>query len=630
MERLTGEKYKSFLESYVSIYDVDSEDVQEQENIQEFVQMIDELVEEGCDLSVFDYDALYEYYLEESKAKAALELIKTGIRSALKMPAAAPIRKTLAKGALKGAAETGAKVVRAGNVLGTAYRGGRDILSKHPVVSAAAAGLGAYDLSKGERSYIGKGVGLAGQAIGAANRALYGDGKPPTAAPSTPTPAPAQPSKPKSLRILDGKVVGYDHFDPLNVSSGDILDETHNNGDTEIVEGRDFALQGGKPGFTIKDKGGTRWVPIDTKTFDKGELDRLTADYSRRRGSAQIEKDMQAHRDAKAKQDAARKPQAPATPSTPSSTPSSSTPSTPTAKPEPSSTPSSSFTWDPNKNIIAAKGGKLGIMDKGDPKSWRQPSEQEKGEIPISSTNAFRNSPAGQEFIKQRDASKGTSSSTSSASASTSDKIKGGSEVYKRQIKTGDIKGAEKTGMDVWKAKYADTLAKNVTPSGTQKGTGQSVMAKQAAELRSLRPATAKPAPGNENPGYSGPPTPTTPQAQSKLSGGAYSSNATKLMSQRSKNILGVKEEYDACDIVLEYLLSTGQADTINEALYVMMEMDSNCIQSIVENRGMSHSGGKPGASGDGSKPKGITGGTTYKMKGWENDDDKTSKVKGV
>jgi hypothetical protein len=108
-------------------------------------------------------------------------------------------------------------------------------------------------------------------------------------------------------------------------------------------------------------------------------------------------------------------------------------------------------------------------------------------------------------------------------------------------------------------------------------------MAKQASELRSIRPATAKPAPGNEKPGYSGPPTPTAPQAQSKLSGGAYSSDATKLMSRRSKNILGVKEEYDAFDLVLEYLLSTGHANTIDEASYIMMEMESEMIQSIIE-----------------------------------------------
>jgi hypothetical protein len=63
-----------------------------------------------------------------------------------------------------------------------------------------------------------------------------------------------------------------------------------------------------------------------------------------------------------------------------------------------------SFKWNPNKNVIASKNGKLGIMDKGDPKSWREPSEQEKGEIPLSSTSAFEKSSAGQAFMKQRDA----------------------------------------------------------------------------------------------------------------------------------------------------------------------------------------------------------------------------------
>ena len=37
----------------------------------------------------------------------------------------------------------------------------------------------------------------------------------------------------------------------------------------------------------------------------------------------------------------------------------------------------------------------------------------------------------------------------------------------------------------------------------------------------------------------------------------------------------------------------------------------------------MSYSGGKPGASGDGSRPKGITGGKTYQMPGWSDKDNK-------
>ena len=41
--------------------------------------------------------------------------------------------------------------------------------------------------------------------------------------------------------------------------------------------------------------------------------------------------------------------------------------------------------------------------------------------------------------------------------------------------------------------------------------------------------------------------------------------------------------DMDAYDIVLEYLLSTEQAATIEEANYVMTEIDAETIQGIVE-----------------------------------------------
>ena len=41
--------------------------------------------------------------------------------------------------------------------------------------------------------------------------------------------------------------------------------------------------------------------------------------------------------------------------------------------------------------------------------------------------------------------------------------------------------------------------------------------------------------------------------------------------------------EYDAYDLVLEYLLSQGHTDTVEEAHYVMMEMDAETIGTIVE-----------------------------------------------
>ena len=42
------------------------------------------------------------------------------------------------------------------------------------------------------------------------------------------------------------------------------------------------------------------------------------------------------------------------------------------------------------------------------------------------------------------------------------------------------------------------------------------------------------------------------------------------------------KEDYTPYDIVLDYLLASEQAATIEEANYIMTEMDAETIQSIV------------------------------------------------
>jgi hypothetical protein len=48
---------------------------------------------------------------------------------------------------------------------------------------------------------------------------------------------------------------------------------------------------------------------------------------------------------------------------------------------------------------------------------------------------------------------------------------------------------------------------------------------------------------------------------------------------------LNMEMEYDAYDVVLEYLLDNGHVDTVDEAHYVMLEMDAEVIQDIVEER---------------------------------------------
>ena len=105
---------------------------------------------------------------------------------------------------------------------------------------------------------------------------------------------------------------------------------------------------------------------------------------------------------------------------------------------------------------------------------------------------------------------------------------------------------------------------------------GQSEMEKQVAQMRQDREKMAKQRDLEQ----------TGPRAQSKLPGSPYSPVATSKMSDRTKNILGVKEQYDAYDLVLEYLFSQGHVGTVDEAHYVMMQMDSEYIQNIIESPG--------------------------------------------
>ena len=199
---------------------------------------------------------------------------------------------------------------------------------------------------------------------------------------------------------------------------------------------------------------------------------------------------------------------------------------------------------------------------------------------------------------------------------------------------------AGKSGMDIWKAKYANTLAKNVNPDGTQKGTGQSTMAKQAAELRSMQaasqarqgvtPLSAATAAASKPSAF----TPKTPAATSSVgqfkpvnslqaTSAAGSTKAPDTATSFSKTTAATSKpitpnpsastsvaqkkapdysskegdrkprapglelwsyQYeDAYDLVLEYLLNNGHVDTVDEALYVMMEMDVETIGTIVE-----------------------------------------------
>ena len=58
-------------------------------------------------------------------------------------------------------------------------------------------------------------------------------------------------------------------------------------------------------------------------------------------------------------------------------------------------------------------------------------------------------------------------------------------------------------------------------------------------------------------------------------------------------------EEYDAYDLVLDYIMESKQASSIEEANYIMMEMDQNTIYNIVKENTINRAdilGGTPAA----------------------------------
>ena len=158
------------------------------------------------------------------------------------------------------------------------------------------------------------------------------------------------------------------------------------------------------------------------------------------------------------------------------------------------------------------------------------------------------------------------SRSSSSATASTADKIKGGMDVYNKQRSSGDFKGASETGKSVW-ALSNPKLAAAAAERERTRGTSQS-----------------------DNPLMRGMPgkRPMTPSVQSPTLAtdlGKGSGNQSILPGgpKTRAQVMSNSYEYDAYDLVLEYLLSQGHVETVEEANYVMLVMDAETIGTIVE-----------------------------------------------
>jgi hypothetical protein len=128
------------------------------------------------------------------------------------------------------------------------------------------------------------------------------------------------------------------------------------------------------------------------------------------------------------------------------------------------------------------------------------------------------------------------------------------------------------TGTELAAARAARDAAKE---SGNTKGAEEAavkagVNASKPSTLKSATDAASKPAAFK----------PATINAASSTSASA-SGDTYKY--KPSSSLMKNSFEYDAYDIVLEYLLSQGHAETVAEAQYLMTEMDAEMIGDIVE-----------------------------------------------
>jgi len=81
--------------------------------------------------------------------------------------------------------------------------------------------------------------------------------------------------------------------------------------------------------------------------------------------------------------------------------------------------------------------------------------------------------------------------------------------------------------------------------------------------------------------------TPTQGPSDAKIdtaaADAALKAEQEKLKKKAEQSATTTKESYDAYDVILEYLIDTKQVDTLEEAHYIMLEMDSETVGSIIE-----------------------------------------------
>jgi hypothetical protein len=126
------------------------------------------------------------------------------------------------------------------------------------------------------------------------------------------------------------------------------------------------------------------------------------------------------------------------------------------------------------------------------------------------------------------------------------------------------------------------------TPTSTELKAAQAARASGASPEKALQAAKSSSAPKPVTPSAA---INAAPKISPTASGSvvpatnAIAAKPSSAMSQDSirRGRLNMGMEYDAYDLVLEYLLSEGHAETVEEAQYIMIEMDAEMVSDIVE-----------------------------------------------
>ena len=139
--------------------------------------------------------------------------------------------------------------------------------------------------------------------------------------------------------------------------------------------------------------------------------------------------------------------------------------------------------------------------------------------------------------------------------------------------------GDKAKDMATW-AKANPKLAAKLNPDGTQKGTGQSEMEKNAEELRQMV-NRSKQRQGSLMGGPEGPGKIDTKSVDAAMK--AEQERQKKRLESQNSASTTTKEAYEPYDVILSYLLSEGHADTVDEANYIMLEMDETAVGTIIE-----------------------------------------------